>query len=229
MATINAIAISLVQEFGGTTSDTTWITQVEGYINEICQAIWRHDWQFTRTVVTVATVASTVEYDVGSSALQILSGRIVSPRRRLDYIPEEELNAYGVDFTIEGTPTAFWQSGVDSTTFVPEVTFYPIPNAVFSVKFSCKLLPPVLTSTSTIAWPEGGFTPVLKDGVRARMHMDDQDTDLANVCQARYMMGLEELKHYFLRQPARSLQKHAADLPATGIGILGNFPDNYGY
>jgi hypothetical protein len=171
--TVNALARQMVEETGMPTSNNKYVNQMERWISEITSLIMSFaNWYFLLTKETVTTSNGTAEYSLTSTRVDVVAVRIPATDIEIVRVPIERLVDERSNLESAASPTRYFISGYTAATGVTKITFFPTPDAIYSVDVYEITRPATISGGTTIPIPDE-FLPSLKFGVRAMYSMDD--------------------------------------------------------
>lgn len=225
--TRDQLAQELATELGEQYGDLDVADQFQKWVDEAYLDIAASArWFWLNALVTVVPVAAQAEYSLtDTSEVRIITINS-DPPGRVAYSTVERLISRGETLVEEGTPRAWYKSGGSGAAL--KISLWPVPSAAFVALGAAAHL-----KVFTVARPTGSiaadpvtllmdeFIPVLRDGVRYRARMADEDTEGARAFHTLYSEGLSALvqKHHGPEAGGSSLRvkriKAARQSPAT--------------
>jgi len=154
---VNKVLVRLRESTVTTVNENAYSSLVGEFVNDakdFVENAW--DWGALRQVITIATTASDYTYSLTSSGQYSEIKSVVNDTANsfMHYQTQDwfEKNLY-LNNTIEGTPAYYTFNGID-TNEDTQVMVYPIPDAVYSLRFKTVLRTDELSSdTDTTKLP----------------------------------------------------------------------------
>jgi len=150
---VNDVLVRLREPVVTTYNETTYSTLIAKFINDAKRQVEdAFSWNALGTTITVTTVANTSSYSLTgagqkfqvmdvintTSLLGMTNISFVDMNRKLNFAP-----------VATQTPTEYAFDGVDGS-YDTQVKLYPIPNAVYTIKFMLTVPQATLASDSTV-------------------------------------------------------------------------------
>ena len=149
---INDVLIRLRIPQVASVTETTYSTLIGKFINDAKRQVEdAFDWNVLRTVVTVTTTASTYAYSLTGAGQKFRTLNVLNTTSLVDMtgITYVDMDRY-LNFTpVNSIPTFYIYNGVDSN-YDTKINVFPIPNGVFSLRFSLVVPQASLSSGSTV-------------------------------------------------------------------------------
>lgn len=192
MATVNSIAVALMDEFGEDSSNATLVTTYERWVDEVYQEIGSQTrYVFLQGSEPLSTVASQASYtlDVEASSVQVI--RRTDDDYELDYMSIEDQVARGYDLEETGEPELYRYDGLTDDAGDQKVTIilHPIPDAVYPLEVHWHRQVKSLGTSDHVPLPFE-FLHVLKAGVRANHYALEEDFENAGYWDRRFRLNL---------------------------------------
>lgn len=229
LTTVSDLSTSLVTEFGGWTTNTTYVSKVQAFINDAFKDVVRAAqwiWLFQIDPTVTATVANQANYSLDSSAAEVRAVRLAGQYdQKLIFTPPEQMMT--LDLELVGRPLRYWQSGFDPFTGENTLTIWPVPDIAYDLEVHELLRPTNLLSSDNIPVPDE-ILGILKDKVRHAMAMDDRDFQAADRYLAMYESKLKQAKGRYAHDSADERMNPYNDLPQRRPIPLVRLPYEYG-
>jgi len=144
---VNAVLRRLRITEVGSVNETTYSAMVGDFVNDSKSMVEdAHDWSALRTTLTVTTSEDIFNYALTGSQNNIKMLDVINDTSNnfMTYRPSTWMNNVFLNETpTTGSPTYYSFNGVDSNGDTL-VDIYPIPDAVFALRFNCILRNPDL-------------------------------------------------------------------------------------
>lgn len=183
-------------------SDATTRTRVKSWIN-LGQSdfVMRELWPFREATENITTSSGTQEYDLTNltdiDAQNIISVAIQGAnRRKLSYIPYNQLRASQPDFDAEATaiPTMYYlRAG--------QIGFHPVPNGTLTIAVDYYITPTEMSNDSDTSIIPVNYREALIHYSLAMEHAYNTDPDLEWAARNRYEQILTLARQNLLTQP----------------------------
>lgn len=183
-------------------SDATTRTRVKSWIN-LGQSdfVMRELWPFREATENITTSSGTQEYDLTNltdiDAQNIISVAIQGAnRRKLSYIPYNQLRASQPDFDAEAT-------GIPSMYYLRagQVGFYPVPNGTLTIAVDYYVTPTEMSNDSDTPIIPVNYREALIHYALSMEHDFNTDPDLALKAMNRYEELVTLARQNLLTQP----------------------------
>jgi hypothetical protein len=150
---VNDVLVRLREPEVSTVSETTYSTLIGKFINDAKRQVEdAYEWNVLGTTVTITTTSGTYSYSMTGAGQKFRVQDAINSTSKIsiDNITFASMNRY-LNF---GTPSSsipmyYTFDGVDSS-YDTKVTLFPIPDGVYSIKFSVIVPQAVLSSDSTV-------------------------------------------------------------------------------
>lgn len=233
MATVNAIALSLIQEAEESTDDTGFVTKIEKRVNEALQEIGlAANFNPFRARSTFATVATQAQYSLPAKASQIIQLRFVVDGVPIPMKSIQELAALGFRLEEPGRPRAWVEDGVvqSAGNNLVRIRLVPVPAAIESIEEEHYFDPTDTASASNLEVPDS-FLVAVRQRVQVAMLINDGKYTAASLLQRQYEKNLERLVDREHEKPAQKIVLKEVDLAnirrRRGPRLPGNYDDRF--
>ncbi len=234
MATVNALALSLIQESEESTDDTGFVAKIEKRVNEALHEIGlAADYNPFRSRATFATVIGQAQYNMPAQAREIIQLQFTVDGTPIPMRTRQELARLGIRLENSGRPQAWLEDGVvqSGVNNLLRIRLVPVPASVENIEEEHYFDSADTASASHLQVPDS-FLVLVKDRVRIYMLENDQRYDAATLVQRRYEANLARLIRRENSKPSQKIILKEIDLANTrrrrGPSLPGSFPD-YGY
>jgi len=150
---VNDVLIRLREPVVTTYNETTYSTLIAKFVNDAKRQVEdSYGWNALGQTITVTTVASTPTYSLTGSGqkFQVLDAINTTSNVGLTNITFVDMNRKQNFLPlVNSIPTEFSFDGVDAS-YDTKVTLFPIPNGVYTLKFSLTIPQATLASNSTV-------------------------------------------------------------------------------
>jgi hypothetical protein len=150
---VNDVLVRLREPVVTTYNETTYSTLVAKFVNDAKRQVEdSYGWNVLGQTITVTTVASTPSYSLTGSGqkFQVLDAINTTSNVGLTNITFVDMNRKQNFLPlVNSIPTEFSFDGVDAS-YDTKVTLFPIPNGVYTLKFSLTIPQATLASNSTV-------------------------------------------------------------------------------
>jgi hypothetical protein len=150
---VNDVLIRLREPVVTTYNETTYSTLVAKFVNDAKRQVEdSYGWNVLGQTITVTTAASTPSYSLTGSGqkFQVLDAINTTSNVGLTNITFVDMNRKQNFLPlVNSIPTEFSFDGVDAS-YDTKVTLFPIPNGVYTLKFSLTIPQATLASNSTV-------------------------------------------------------------------------------
>ena len=151
---VNDVLVRLREETVSTVSETTYSSLIGKFVNDAKRAIEdAYEWNILGTTVVVSTVASTSSYALTGAGQKFRVADVINDTNNtgMKNIPFVNMNRYLNFGTVtNGVPLYFAFDGVDAS-YDTKVSLFPIPDGVYSLRFSLVVPQATLSSDATVA------------------------------------------------------------------------------
>jgi hypothetical protein len=150
---VNDVLVRLRETEVSTVSETSYSSLIGKFINDAKRQVEdAYEWNSLGTTVTITTTSGTYSYSMTGAGQKFRVQDAINSTSKIsiDNIPFTLMNRY-LNF---GTPSSsipmyYTFEGVDAS-YDTKVTLFPIPDGVYSIKFSVIVPQAVLSSDSTV-------------------------------------------------------------------------------
>src|SRR5262245_5345794 len=233
MATVNALALSLIQEAEESTDDTGFVTKIEKRVNEALQEIGlAANFNPFRARSTFATAAATPTYNLPTKANQIIQLRFTVDGAPVPMRSVQELTRLGLRPEDTGRPQAWIEDGVvqSGANTLVRIRLVPVPIAIENIEEEHYFDPTDTASASNLEVPDS-YLVLVKDRVRIYILENDGRYTAASLVQRRYEKNLERLVDREHQKPARKIVLKEVDIinvrRRRGPRLPGNYDDRW--
>lgn len=195
MATVNSLALQLIQEFEESTDDSTFVARVENWVNQAYDEVAiATNWNTFRTRSTFSTAIGTSVYQLPAGGREIIQLRYTDTGEPIPHWTIQEAARRGVKLEDSGRARAWLEDGnlVSGSNVLYQFRLAPVPDAVVSIEREYFYHPSEVASGSVLPVQDQHIVVVL-DRVRARMLELDQKYDAADRAQRRFESNLANL------------------------------------
>ena len=201
--TKNQLAQELAIEAGEQFDDIDVKSQFEDWVGQAVDAVYAvSPWFFRNLVDPVSTVGSTATYTLGATTSKVRD--IVMGTTHIVYAPIERLIARNKSLTVEGTPEYWYFAGMDASNQI-QISFQPVPDAVYSINVHAVGRPADLASGDTIPLPKE-YLNAVREKVRSLLAFSDKDYNSVQLFSQSFdkqLQGLAEQYAGLVRPPSR--------------------------
>jgi hypothetical protein len=150
---VNDVLVRLREETVSTVSETTYSSLIGKFVNDAKRAIEdAYEWNILGTTVVVSTVAGTSSYSLTGAGQKFRVQDVINDTANngMTNIPFANMNRF-LNFgnPSNATPTYYAFDGVDAS-YDTKVTLFPVPDGVYSLRFSLIVPQATLSSDSTV-------------------------------------------------------------------------------
>ena len=150
---VNDVLVRLREETVSTVSETTYSSLIGKFVNDAKRAIEdAYEWNILGTTVVVSTVAGTSSYSLTGAGQKFRVQDVINDTANngMTNIPFANMNRF-LNFgnPSNATPTYYAFDGVDAS-YDTKVTLFPVPDGVYTLKFSLIVPQATLSSDSTV-------------------------------------------------------------------------------
>ncbi len=195
MATVNAIALSLIAEFEESSDDSGFVTKIETRINEALDEIAiATDWNTFRTRSSFNTVDGTAQYQLPAGGREIIQLRFTSDGLPISHWTIQQAARSGAQLEDEGKPRFWLEDGnlVSGANVLYRFRLAPVPDAVYAIEHEYFYHPSDVASASVLPVQDQHIV-LVKDRVRAYILEGDGKYDAADRAQRRFETNLANL------------------------------------
>jgi hypothetical protein len=150
---VNDVLIRLREPVVTTYTETTYSTLIAKFVNDAKRQVEdAYAWNVLGQTITITTVASTPSYSLTGAGqkFQVLDAINTTSNVGLTNISFVDMNRKQNFLPlVNSIPTEFTFDGVDGS-YDTKVTLFPIPNGVYTLKFSLTIPQATLSSGSTV-------------------------------------------------------------------------------
>lgn len=231
MATVNALALKLIAEFGESTADTDLVAVVEPRINEALQEIGlAANFNPFKGRATFATVIGQAQYNMPTSARELNQLQFVTDGQPITLSTTQDLAMRGVKLTDPGRPQFWLEDGVvqSGANNLLRIRLVPVPAAIESIEEEHYFDPTDTASASHLQVPDSWLICVL-DRVRSWFLENEGKYDASALAIRRYEANKKILAARENGKIARKTTLQPVDLAGVrtrrGPRLPGNYPD----
>lgn len=150
---VNDVLVRLREETVSTVSETTYSSLIGKFVNDAKRAIEdAYEWNILGTTVVVSTVAGTSSYSLTGAGQKFRVQDVINDTANngMTNIPFANMNRF-LNFgnPSNATPTYYAFDGVDGS-YDTKVSLFPVPDGVYTIKFSIIVPQAALSSDSTV-------------------------------------------------------------------------------
>jgi hypothetical protein len=150
---VNDVLVRLREEQVSTVSETTYSTLIGKFVNDAKRAIEdAYEWNVLGTTVVVSTVSGTSSYSLTGAGQKFRVQDVINDTSNVGMtnIPFANMNRF-LNFgnPSNAAPTYYAFDGVDAS-YDTKVTLFPVPDGVYSLRFSLIVPQAALSSDSTV-------------------------------------------------------------------------------
>ncbi len=212
------------------TDDSTYDTLLKQWLNAGQKAITRrYIWPFLQTEGTITTVASTETYSLASDVSYIYLLRNITSNRILTFISFSEFYHAYPNPTGTGSPTLFRLSGNSQTAIsaVPlwQVSLYPIPGDVYSIKYPYYRKLVDLSADSDISAIPDEYHELMVN-YAASIYFESKGDSRAISQNDRFESGLTDMAERLSGQPVDRIEYAGQDSQGSTFPFL-RFPSSF--
>jgi len=150
---VNDVLIRLREPVVTTYTETAYSTLIAKFVNDAKRQVEdAYAWNSLGQTITVTTVASTPSYSLtgAGQVFQVLDAINTTSNVGLTNITFVDMNRKQNFLPlVNSIPTEFTFDGIDAS-YDTKVTLFPIPNGVYTLKFSLTIPQAILASNSTV-------------------------------------------------------------------------------
>ena len=151
---VNDVLVRLREEQVSTVSETTYSSLIGKFVNDAKRAIEdSYEWNTLGPTVVVSTTASTSSYSLTGAGQKFRVQDVINDTSNIGMknIPFVNMNRYLNFGTVSnGIPLYFAFDGVDAS-YDTKVSVFPVPDGVYSLRFSLIVPQASLSSDATVA------------------------------------------------------------------------------
>lgn len=214
MATVNSIALDLIQEIEESTDDSGFVTKVETRINEALDEIAvATNWNHFKTRASFNTVDGTAVYQLPTGGREIIQLRHTDNGEPITLVTIQEAARRGLILEDEGRPRVWLEDGnlVSGSNVLYQFRLFPVPDAVYAIEQEYYYHPSNVASGSVLP-VQDQYIVLVKDRVRAYLLELDQKYDAADRAQRRYEANMATLVKKEMRKVAAKTVLKQTDL-----------------
>ena len=150
---VNDVLVRLRESTVSTVGETTYSSLIGKFVNDAKRAIEdAYEWNILGTTVVVSTVAGTSSYSLTGAGQKFRVQDVINDTANngMTNIPFANMNRF-LNFgnPSNATPTYYAFDGVDAS-YDTKVTLFPVPDGVYSLRFSLIVPQATLSSDSTV-------------------------------------------------------------------------------
>lgn len=152
---VNDVLVRLREQQVSSLNETTYATLIGKFINDAKRQVEdAYSWNVLTTTIDVTTAASTSSYTVTGSGqkFQVRDAINATSYVSLINVPFPVMNRY-LNFPTApatGIPVYYNFNGVDTSTYDTKVNVFPIPDGVYTLKFTLVVPQATLDTASTV-------------------------------------------------------------------------------
>jgi hypothetical protein len=150
---VNDVLVRLRETEVSTVSETSYSTLIGKFVNDAKRQVEdAYEWNVLGTTVTVTTTSGTYSYSMTGAGQKFRVQDAINSTSKISIVnvPFATMNRYlNFGTPSNSIPTYYTFDGVDSS-YDTKVTLFPIPDGVYSIKFSVIVPQAVLSSDSTV-------------------------------------------------------------------------------
>jgi hypothetical protein len=211
--TKNQMAQDVMTELGEDTGTATLVTLFEGFVQRVYDDVGSEArWSFQFAEEDITTVASTETYGVAIDVHDISSMRIDPTDEQVEFKSRDDLVRAGVNMDEEGRPRFWYDAGFDATTSKQQISFWPIPDAVYTVEVHTQGAPAQLATGDTLPVPNE-FLSLIFEGVLALGYRHEKDWDSYDRTYANYALRKEKLRRRYAHRVNAFRKLQVTDVP----------------
>ncbi len=231
MATVNSVALDVIQEFEEATDDTGFVAKIEKRVNEALDEIAiATNYNTFKARATFATVAAQAQYNMPIGAREIIQLRYLDNGEPIGLITIQEAARRGIKLEEPGRPQRWLEDGtlVSGSNVLLRIRLWPVPSSILSIEEEHYYAPSDVAS-ATVLPIQDQYIALVKDRLRAYFLEDDQKYDAADRAQRRYESNLAKLVNREQSKVAEKVILQETDLSnirrRRGPRLPGNYPD----
>lgn len=231
MATVNALAVDLITEVGESTSQTAFVTLVEKRVNEALHEIGlATNFNPFKARSTFATVIGTPQYNMPTSAREIIQLQFTVDGQPIPFATTQELARRGLKLTDPGRPQFFLEDGVvqSGANNLLRIRLVPVPAAIENIEEEHYFDSTDTASASHLQVPDS-FLVCVKDRVRSFLLENLGKYDASALAIRRYENNLKRIVSKENGKVAEKITLAEVDLAnrrrRRGPRLPGNYPD----
>lgn len=150
---VNDVLVRLREETVSTVSETTYSALIGKFVNDAKRAIEdAYEWNVLGTTVVVTTASGTSSYSLTGAGQKFRVQDVINDTANngMTNIPFANMNRF-LNFgnPSNATPTYYAFDGVDGS-YDTKVSLFPVPDGVYTIKFSIIVPQATLSSDSTV-------------------------------------------------------------------------------
>lgn len=214
MATVNSLALEILQDIDKATDDTGLISRTETRVNNALDAIAvATNWNSFHTRTTLATVATQSQYSMPQGAREIIQLRYPDTGEPITFITPQEVARRGIKLEDPGRASLWLEDGVvvSGANVLLRIRLAPVPASILNFEVEYYYHPSETASGSVLPIQDQHVT-LVKDHVLSRLYEIDQKYDASDRCWKRYLSNLEPLIKKEMRKVASQTVLKQTDL-----------------
>jgi hypothetical protein len=195
VATVNTIAIDLIEEIEEATDDAGFVAKVEKRVNEALDEIAvATNWNSFRTRTTINTVATQAQYQLPAGAREIIQLRYTDNGQPIPNWTIQQAARRAQKIEDPGRARFWLEDGnlVSGSNVLYQFRLTPVPDSILEIEAEFYYHPSEIASGSVLP-VQDNLIVIVKDRVRAYLLEGDQKYDAADRAQRRYEKNLDIL------------------------------------
>lgn len=195
MATVNSIALDLIEEIEESTDDAGYVAKVEKYVNNALDEIAvATNWNSFRTHQIVATVPTQAQYQLPAGGREIIQIQYRDNGSPVKNWTVQEAGRRGARLEEPGRARYWLEDGnlINGGIVYYQFRLYPVPDSILQMNVEYYYHPSDIASGDPLPVLDQHIV-LVKDRVRACLLELDQKYDAADRAQRRYEKNLEIL------------------------------------
>ncbi len=233
MATVNSVALDVIQEFEESTDDAGLVAKIEKRVNEALDEIAiATNYNTFKARATFATVAAQAQYNLPVGAREIIQLRYLDNGEPITLITTQEAARWRIKLEDSGRPQRWLEDGtiVSGSNVLLRIRLWPVPSSILSIEEEHYYHPSDVAS-ATVLPIQDQLIVLVKDRVRAYFLENDQKYDAADRAQRRYEGNLGTLIKREQSKVAEKTILQEVDLAnirrRRGPRLPGNYPESW--
>lgn len=231
MATVNALALSTMKDFGESTDNTDLVAIYEKRVNKALQELaLATNFNPFKTRATFATAVSVPQYNMPAAARELNQLQFVTDAQPITLSTTQDLAMRGIKLTDPGRPRFWLEDGVvqSGANNLLRIRLVPVPAAIEDIEEEHYFDPTDTASASHLQVPDSWLVCVT-DRVESWSLENEGKYDASALCIRRYEANLKRLVGRENGKIARKVTLQPVDLAGVrtrrGPRLPGNFPD----
>lgn len=233
MATVNAIALSLITEAEESTDDAGFVTKIEKRVNEALQEIGlAANFNPFRARSSFSTAAATPTYNLPAKASQIIQLHFTVDGVPIPMRSVQELSRLGLRLEETGRPQCWIEDGVvqSGANNLVRIRMVPVPVSIESVEEEHYFDPTDTASASNLEVPDS-FLVAVRLRTQVAMLINDGKYTAAALIQRQYDQNLKRLVEREHEKPSQKIVLKEVDIVNVrrrrGPRLPGNYDDRW--